>query len=240
MPRVLQATAIFISHEILNDDDDDIRGLGSSVATLLSSHFGRPIGTGSTRCVPSVADANLRKYLAAELSEAETATTGAIVRLIGRSTHVKGRFTPVECLLRQAAHEDTALFTIERQNLYVDEAKQARQWSETLQLMPPEACSMPLRLQLETWTAEGLHALLERAGAERDGPLGWTFKRDVFTIGMRVIYAAGLLLSWAAKSDDMAAIASVVRERLQSLSDAGGRQDLHPLWLGEIALLLSK
>ena len=57
-----------------------------------------------------------------------------------------------------------------------------------------------------------------------DGPLGWTTKQEVFTLGIRVICAADVVLRWDDRNG------ADVRMALRKFADAGSESELNGLW----------
>ena len=146
-------------------------------------------------------------------------------------------------VLDQAMVPDTALFTEEKQNLYVDEVQEAKIWSEMLAYVHPRRDMRELNQRLCNWTIEGLSVLAQTANEKTDGPLGWTSRPEVFTIGMRVIYAAKIMFK-DPKVRGPSALEVTVKERelcregLEKLLEVGLKNDLHELWIMEIKDIL--
>lgn len=149
--------------------------------------------------------------------------------------------TTAQTQLHTALTPDKSLFAIERQNLYRDGAREARQWCRVLCRTDVNACPSALLARLEALALEGLDALIVEAGRQgRDGPLGWTAKPEVFCLGVRVVCAAEVVLEWRTKSRRVGTRGSVVRMKLQQLVDVGGRTGLHPVWMEQAQQILNK
>ena len=139
--------------------------------------------------------------------------------------------------LGDAKREDTALFIEEKQNLYIDEVQEAYYWAKIITKLSPSFIDRDSARELEVWAMQGLAALTELAEAEIDGPLGWTTKPEVFTMGLRIIYAAGVVIHWA--SWDVASVLDgEIREALRALHSVGEKNCLHSLWMQRIEYTL--
>src|SRR5690606_17180072 len=91
--------------------------------------------------------------------------------------------------------EDTALFSQEKQNLYKDDVMDTVFWANLLRSLSSRPIPSVYVSDLTAWVLDGLSVLTETAKNEVDGPLGWTNKAEVFTLGFRVICAADVVLT---------------------------------------------
>ncbi|KAL8776544.1 MAG: hypothetical protein Q9213_008227 [Squamulea squamosa] len=133
-------------------------------------------------------------------------------------------------LLERLRPEDTTLFVEEKQNLYIDEAHEATVWSEVLLNLDHTATEHGMLRRFETWTVEGIDALIEAAETEVDGPLGWTTKPEVFTLGARILHAAQVLLRFS-ENQSLGVDADTTRRPLEKLLDIGEENSLNPAWM---------
>ena len=228
-------------YDALNDDDCDIRDLAArTTATILSK---TPDGVQQQPLVPLAASASLSNHLAVEHSRSASLCNDALSRLTGacpsRRHHATSlELRPVSEMLTEARIEDTSLFVEEKQNLFVDQVREARIWACVLKQISASAVHDSVRAAFESWVMSGLAHLAEIVGHEVDGPLGWTSKPDAFTLGMRVIHSAEVLLDWVGKgvagTDERQ-----VRDALQSVVEHGWEASLHELWLAKIDNLLA-
>ena len=244
---------------MLNDDDADIREKGASIVSWVLSDASSFSPAGSTTLSLShlAAKSRLSGFLIAQYNDSAALCKQAVGRLTGVST-VAGHFMlscnlkdtvsksaesghdrlgtqalelpNVRLSLREARKEDTALFVEEKQNLYIDEVQEANHWARFITKLSSSAIDRDSAHKLEVWALQGLAALTEMAEAEIDGPLGWTTKPEVCTLGVRIIYAVEVILHWAGMG-----IASVlegeIREALAALHGVGEKSLLHSLWL---------
>lgn len=238
-------------YDALIDDDEDVRDQASvAVSSLLSVSSGSRDSkkTTSLSLSPLAASPRLLSFLVLEYNASVCLWSKAVQRLTGTSPFVKIlptrgtlilQLRPVEVLLQEAMRTDHALFVEEKQNLFIDDLKEAKIWAGALaDLHPqPEAIS---KSALETWTLDGISSLTVTIRENVDGPLGWTSKPEVFTIGMRVILAVKLLL-YAHEMDGSSARTErqgKCCDSLRTLLDVGREKMVHDLWLQRVEELL--
>lgn len=258
-------------YDRLIDDDEDIREIGAElVSKLLSklSEHGERSSVTRSFSVPA-ARSQLLQFICKEWNQSLIMWTEAMRRLVPscapsiRHPEILGaddgsetvdddssdaheptviRFTPVRAVLDKAATPDTALFVIEKQNLYVDEVEEARAWSQMLIDLKPLELTQRARLQrlgdhFVAWTTDGLSVLTKSAEKETDGPLGWTSKPEVFTIGLRVILAARVVLcsnTWGFSNEAK----DLCKKRLEELLAVGTKNNLNEFWITEVKDIL--
>ncbi|KAF2277988.1 uncharacterized protein EI97DRAFT_415834 [Westerdykella ornata] len=219
--RLILGLALVL-YDMLNDDDDDIRDEAAKVANRMLRTQGH--GAELPDAVPIITTQRLGRFLSKRYRDSEDLCKAALLRLTGTACSAalfKGSFAET---LAEARQEDTALFVQEKQNLYKDDVEDAYFWAHTLRSVSQGVFKFHAS-PLTDWVLEGLAALTETALAEVDGPLGWTTKAEVFTLGIRVICAADVALHW--ESVD----AWKVRKALREFVDVGLHKDLHGLWL---------
>ena len=228
-------------YNALIDDDEDVRDQASAVTSSLlsaSSSAGDPKEVTSLSLSPLAASPRLLQFLVQEYNASVHLWSDAVRRLTGASSSpiiLRTRdapalqLRPVQVLLQEALPTDNTLFVEEKQNLFIDEVKEAEMWASALaDLHPqPEAISNPT---LETWAVEGISALSKIVKNEFDGPFGWTSKPEVFMIGMRVTLAAKSILH-GHKVNNSSFGEKRCRDALITLLDIGKKQLVHDLWL---------
>ncbi|KAK5010095.1 hypothetical protein LTR28_011832 [Elasticomyces elasticus] len=193
-PPELILILCLLTYNVLNDDDDDVREIGADIVSrILGAEPGQTI---AHRLIPIVASQRLLAYLTEHCGCPRLLCREAVVRLTNHAVTAH----PEDCirvqeLLHNASQDDAALFAEERQNLYVDPVREARVWSQVLMRLPLNGFVVPLISQLGTWTEQGLAVLTNMTRIEQDGPLGWSSKPEVFTLGMSIIFAAEILLN---------------------------------------------
>lgn len=232
-------------YDTLNDDDDEIRDVGAAVVSWVLS---APLDlTPNLSFVPLAASLRFSEWLSAQYSHSTSLSATAVRRLtlhprwlpLNMTDKPTGTLKPVEDLLANATKEDRSLFIEEKQNLFIDEVREADVWSQVLLRMSSEALDIQLAKAYVTWVDEGLLALLQKAKTEAmDGPLGWTAKPEVFALGIYVILGAKIVLKWV-KHDSLRDQEEDIITALRSLAEVGQKTSLHELWLSRIDPLIA-
>lgn len=208
---------------MLNDDDDEIRDNAAVVAArLLRAQEFRPDINGA---IPIITVQRLLRFLVESFTDSQDLGKESLRRLMGACSSRKMFSQPFLRTLAEVRTEDTALFSLEKQNLYKDDVMDVAQWANVLKCLSPRTIPQHLQSELITWVLDGLAALTNTATSEVDGPLGWTGKDDVFTLGMRCICATDVLLKW--NVEDAPKIILALRE----FSDIGAGSEISGLWL---------
>ena len=157
---------------------------------------------------------------------------------LSSTLRLKWRVVSVKEMLNLVMMPDTSLFVEEKQNLFVDDVQDAQNWARALRKLQGNSIDEDTTSELHQWVAMGLHTLVENAQKEDSGALGWSFVPDVFAIGMRVLFAAEVLLDWTAK-DYHQTDSEDIRRGLQSLAEATEERKLHPIWRKKVLELQS-
>jgi hypothetical protein len=213
---------------LLNDDDDEIRDAAALVTSRLLRNQGfRPH---LKDAIPIISVQRLGAFMATSFAGSSHLYREALRRLVGASVSqdklIVKKFT---ITLAEERKEDTALFSQEKQNLYKDDVMDVVFWSIILRSTPIRQTYIS---DLEAWVLDGLSALTETAATEVDGPLGWTNKAEVFTLGFRVLCGADVVLNWGGHD------ASKIMLALSELRDVGKGGELNGLWLEKIDRIL--
>ncbi|KAI4089386.1 MAG: hypothetical protein LQ339_008555 [Xanthoria mediterranea] len=232
---------MLVLYDSLFDDDEDVRDSGAAtVSKLLSSITGQDgsKAVGIPLMVPA-ASRQLLCHLKDRYRTSPALWMEAVQRIIGtqqflprtpHKAHQSPRFLSPRTLLARLKPEDTALFVEEKQNLYIDEAKEAGTWLEVLLTMDRTAIDIETLRQLEGWTFEGIDALTDVAGTEIDGPLGWTSKPEVYTLGVRILHAAQALMRFS-KDESLGVDGNALRARLEKMLVVGEESYLNGSWM---------
>jgi hypothetical protein len=216
-------------YDCLLDDDEDVRAIGAQIAVKIVK--GLDVVAESDDVVPDVAARMLTTHLSSAFPSSATLAFGCCKRMLGQHVHLQ--ISSSEALLQRALQADNTLFGEEKQNLYLDEIKEAQLWSQVLKSMGAGAASQELLDMLKSWAIEGIECLTTKAEKEEDGALGWATNPDVLTLGMRVICTIDVLLSWtAARKIDLDC--SALTERLRRLESVGTQANLPGLWMQTI------
>lgn len=182
-------------YDTLNDDDDDIRDLGAqTVSKLLKRSL-----------VPLAAQLELVEYIkhlyggrAAFQWSAACRMTGHTFQNLKIESHLPTSARVQFCTVLK---ENDSLFIEEEQNLFIDEIREARIWSNAFKdvdLGPYTTADIntlwePPFSALTSWVEDGLSIMMDLLIKE-DGPLGWASKPAVFALCMRVILSAKTII----------------------------------------------
>ncbi|KAF4977485.1 hypothetical protein FZEAL_6004 [Fusarium zealandicum] len=166
--------ALLALYDSLNDDDDDIRDVGSSA---VKSILGQAL-------VPIEAANRLLSWLAQHFGSSAHFRRNVVLRIRGSQVSVKEQ-------LKEAVKFDDSLFAVEEQNLFVDEVREAQRWVAVLESLTWETQDSNL-MTLATWTDAGINEM-RGFSLQDDGPLSYASKPDVFAILSRLLHASAAL-----------------------------------------------
>ncbi|EFQ99539.1 hypothetical protein MGYG_02552 [Nannizzia gypsea CBS 118893] len=225
--------AMFVLYDMLNDDDVEIR----EAATLISSQV--LMGDSTIFRLPAAAASAVASSLTSQYPGSCQVFEGALQRFLGASDQ-KRLFVPVAETLNRAMKESTALFAEEKQNLYVDEVREIKLWSQHLTLLENTAINNHLYQPFGTWVMEGLGYLNQQvADQAKDSILGWTSNIDIFVTGIRVLYGAKMLLLTNIPGS-IQINTTELNNKLQALYACTCSSELHPAWVSLLQSLLAE
>ena len=229
----------FALYDTLIDDDEDVRGKGAAVVSwVLYTHtkVSWTTAIANLSLSPPAAVSRLLEFLTEAYTNSRQFFLECIRRvsgiaLTGQSdkddiSNMMNDPISVQDLLRAARTEDTSLFVEEKQNLYIDQVQEAERWAKVIGDLSQSAIDNELLAKLERWGLAGLECLLDIAGHEIDGPLGWTSKPEVFVLGIRVLKVVRLTMHWRKMG-----LSQEPPEYLSSLVERWERMGGHPLWI---------
>ncbi|GAB1741817.1 hypothetical protein NU219Hw_g7224t1 [Hortaea werneckii] len=229
------ASLCFAVYDLLNDDDEDLRLLASrAVSTILGAEANDDSEQGEL--VPVVASQRLVEFILRTMSRDQRSIDEAVGRSFGTSSQ---GFPNVADRLNLFTQIDKALFVEEKQNLYIDEAREVKLWAQVLLRAPATMLTTQLRRQLSAWVAEGISALTSKMAENADGPVGWSSRPEVFVLGLQLLYGAEVLLSCVERGSKIFTPASSLRRSLGELKLSIERCNGSGLWLSEIDRILS-
>ncbi|KAL1605095.1 hypothetical protein SLS60_004638 [Paraconiothyrium brasiliense] len=209
-------------YDMLNDDDEEIRDAAAIATTaLLNTHSTTPATIPS---VPILTSHRLASFLTTHFPTSPALCSEALRRLTATPFRYPLFSKPFAHTLAQEREEDTTLFATEKQNLFFDPTLDALFWSRVLAVCTPPP---NLARKLGFWVEEALRLLLETSEKEGGGALGWSSKTEVFTLGMRVLCAADVAITWEAEN------ATTIRELLVRFTQVGREQDVNGIWVGK-------
>jgi len=233
----------FVLYDMLNDDDDEIRNVAAEATSrLLSTHASHQHRQPINPAVPILTTHHLARFLTTHFRTTPSLYNEATRRLTATPPSTPLFSTPFAEAFQETRKQDSALFTTEKQNLFHDPTLDALLWSRVLSSLPqsPSAPPPALRESLTSWVLESLAELTRTAREEADGALGWSAKPEVFTLGMRVLCAAGVALEWGSASSGQGkkGMGADVRKMLVEFVVAGRESGVHGLWVGKAERML--
>ncbi|KAK4546587.1 hypothetical protein LTR36_001804 [Oleoguttula mirabilis] len=216
-------------YDLLNDDDEEIRDVASRATCKILATEGQRHS--HEDLAPAVASQRLLAFLIRRWSADNAFHHEAFFRAFGISQLDDSDIA--ERLVDTVT--DTALFAEEKQNLYIDDAREVKAWSQTLLLLPAQDFPNVLLKRLGGWTAAGLDTLTDRLATRPDGALGWTTTPEGFVLGLQVVYAVEVLLHCAAQGGRISVRPSRLRRGLAVLSSSGDEGGgMNGLWKREV------
>ncbi|KAI5362248.1 hypothetical protein Slin15195_G058990 [Septoria linicola] len=221
-------------YDLLNDDDEDIRLLASDIVTRILA--GAP--TRATAPEPLIASQRLLAFCIKRWPDNVELAKHALTRAFGLTQDRP--VTAVAELLAASTQRDTSLFAEEKQNLYIDEAKEVRTWSQVLQKLSIGAIDRNAVTKLTRWVEPGLDGLTSHAQNHPDGALGWSSQADIYTLGLQVVYAAELLFNLAQRGAMIPVQPSELRMKLFATVTALDKAQSSCLWRWEAERVLTE
>jgi hypothetical protein len=162
----------------------------------------------------------------------------AISRMTG-STCSRSQLRPFPGVtLDEIGQDDTTLFVVEKQNLYIDEKREASRWAQVLQELSTRAVGQDQAKALIDWVINGLEVFLEKAEL-MEGALGWCSNPDAFVLFWRVLCGAEVLMSWRLRTKKVDVKGSEIRHLIISLLSVGRKTDLHEQVLEKLEMILT-
>ena len=220
-------------YDLLNDDDEEIRLLAAeSTARVLGS--ATPSSTTNV-WEPSIASQKLAGFILQTWGSKEDFIAEAISRAFGIKP--QGDTPSVAEKLSALQEIDTALFAEEKQNLFINDAREAKLWSQILLHIDASAIPSKLLRRITGWVSEGLATLVRNAREELHGALGWSTNPEVYVLGLRVLLGLEVLLTWAKVGRRLSVRPSELRAELGVLLALGSADDgggLNVLWVREM------
>lgn len=174
--------ALLQLHFFLSDDDEDIRETASDYTSeLLSLTF----SSTSVYC---------ERRLLAHIAELALNTTGLADYFAVQAFERFANYNTSSAQLKAALTEDDLLFSFEKQNLYRDELRYARQFFDILKNMESRVELPEYKSRLSAWIkdAEMTEDLAKKLGADKDEVLGLLKDSEVYLALYRVKLAEQL------------------------------------------------
>jgi hypothetical protein len=249
-------SSLLALYDTLNDDDDDIRDVGAETVSSITRKS----------LAPLAAREEIVKYLVFVNARTTSFVWSVVQRMTGNNESILESevvsLKSAESQFSEALLEDDALFVEEEQNLFVDEVREMKLWSNVLGELTQQSRealyerpassehSKPLEA-LAMWTADGLATLNKTLKA--DGPLGWTSKPSAFAASMRVLVCVNAVLRLYTQysllplvPENSSSTSLVWDTKVQQILDGSEvflttcqHMDLHPTLLSELLSLAS-
>ncbi|KAK0823527.1 hypothetical protein LTR73_008430 [Friedmanniomyces endolithicus] len=223
------------TYDLLNDDDEDIRLLAATSESHIRATDNGMAYAGEVE--PAVASQRMLGFMVRRWP-----TDPDFVReALHRAFHGLDYDNPnVKLWLHEDAETNTSLFAEEKQNLYIDEAREVKAWSQVLMSLPPTAVPKRAVRHLSQNVTEGLDALIFHATEPNGGSLGWSSQSEHFTLGLRIIYGAQYLLWLSTVGISLAVRPSTLRYQLATLAFGQSSPGCHALLRDEAERVLLK
>jgi hypothetical protein len=205
-------TALFALYDTLNDDDDEVRDIGSAAASSILGDF----------LVPLEASSRLLQWLCRTFGDTASFRAAVASRMTGASNVLSSHqdWVPAETQLNEAVQFDDSLFVVEEKNLYIDEIRESRRWARAFASVEWSSDADTItRLEDWLWRQGGTARLLQLLDQD-DGPLGWASDPEVFAVCSRIILSSVAVESKGCASPGLCDALSSIRSKLGSV---GGR-----------------
>ena len=233
-------------YDTLVDDDDDVRDQGAATVSSLLSAVASDASSEQSRSLSlssPAAKSRMLCYLCEGYCTSPKMGNIAIGRLTGLRFYPGKRVVihtarvvhqielrPVAEICADARRPQKAVFVEEKQNLYIDTVEEAEAWAEVLVGLLDDAWDTEATAALENWTLEGLMHLCDLCKEGKDDALGLTSIPEVFTLFMRVILSAKVLIKHSSKTiANASSTEDRCRKLIAELLEIGKRSSLHEL-----------
>ena len=217
------------AYDLLNDDDEDIRLLAAMAASRILAAGGSP--SLQDDAVPAVAVQRLTASMIRQWPMDHEFADEVIRRSFGDLK------LSVAVRRKKLMASNTTLFAEEKQNLYVDDAGEAKAWSQALMRLSPTVVPRSAIMKLSHWTTDGLHDLA--TNIKDHGPLGSSSDPQLFKLGLQVVYGAEYLLHLSGVGKRLPIQPSVLRHQLAEVVDVQSTTSCHCLWQREVERVLA-
>ncbi|KAJ5499360.1 Armadillo-like helical [Penicillium expansum] len=234
-----------VLYDMLNDDDDEIRDVATSAASWVLSHSSVSPDA-DVSLAPLNASALLADFIINNYSDSALLGQRVLRYLTGQEPRISGsdersHLVAVSDQITEHRQESTVLFVEEKQNLFIDDAREVEVWSRALLKLTRSAYTKFSLDETSAWAFDGLTYLCSLVGSEKepDGLLGWVSKPEIFTLGLRVIVISSALGSQVFPVPESLRVQpNVFRASLESLLGAGKLSSVHGDWLSRIQAAL--
>lgn len=234
-----------VLYDMLNDDDEELRDIAASTASWVLSYSS--VSLSKTVALSPLNAANLlAEFIAQNYTNSKILCHKIIRYITGQEPMIGGsidktKLVTVSDSISELRKESTILFVEERQNLFIDEVREVNIWPRKLVYLDETAYDETSIKRLSAWVSDGLECLTKVTAddAGKDGLMGWASKPEIFTLGMRVINIAAVLVSREfSGSGYLGESKTLLEGQLRSLLESGKAASLHDEWLLRIQAAL--
>ncbi|KAJ5613333.1 hypothetical protein N7510_006527 [Penicillium lagena] len=228
-------------YDMLNDDDEELRDMAAATASWALSYSSVSPNAAVT-LGPLNASALLAAFIADNFAESPTLTENVVRYITGQQPRISGsdsrsRLLPVSDIVAEHRKESTVLFMEEKQNLFIDGVREVDVWAPALLRLKESAYKESVVRDLSCWASQGLVYLTELANesAGQDGLLGWISKPETFTVGVRLIGIASVLVAEKFPLPNYMSVGQdELHRQMQTLWVIGVKASFHDEWLSRI------
>lgn len=185
-------------YDTLNDDDEEVRDLGSDAFKYIAG----------VSLVPIEAATRLLQWLAVTFGERPQFRAVVAHRIVGSAGATAPAWTPAAEQLTAALQFDDSLFAVEEQNLFVDEVRETKRWVSVFNSLswagsdPAHGAALA---SLDSWVRGGVGKLADVMQGQEDGPLGWASDAQVFAVATRIVNGYLVLAKSGAAGEELTA-----------------------------------
>ncbi|EAW14308.1 THADA/TRM732 family protein [Aspergillus clavatus NRRL 1] len=230
-----------ILYDMLNDDDEELREIAAATASWVIS-YSSVSPSKSVTLAPLYASELFSRFLVENYPQSSVLCTTIMRYMTGEAPRISGsvdtpEFRVVADQLQEQMKESTILFEEEKQNLFIDDVREIDDWSARLLQMTGSSFNTVNVQGVATWVHAGLAYMSAFITEERgkDGLLGWASKPETFTLGVRVISLAGVLVSQNfAAAEYLGETRASIKTQLEAFLDQGQVGLLHSDWCRRI------
>ena len=191
---------LLIVYDLLQDDDEEVRSTASQIVSRLVVFQNLDASSCQVLCSLAATERLVRFITKIHHNDYQLAKV-ACKRLLG-SDHDTVRFchrNTVLVIFTRIQRRANELFAEEKQNLYIDEVRNAKIWFRVLQSTGVKRLPLPMRHAIEDWVEHGLQHLKVVMKTHCDGTatasMGLTFDFETLLLCIRLILLARIFQS---------------------------------------------
>ena len=220
------------AYDLLNDDDEDIRSLGSRITSRILASQTK--GKSCPAYDPLVAGQKIATLMVNRWPTSSSLAELVMLRAFGLS---EDKIANVADTFAEYSKEDMTLFAEEKQNLYIDEAREVRMWSRMATRLHPRSISRKSIRSLSTRVTDGLKTLAQLSSSKTSTSI--SSNPEVFTLGLQIIYGVQFLLHLAKAGQRIPVRPSMLRHQLGILIAAWTESHTEIPWLEQAQYVIA-